>query len=98
MLTPIAVTAAVDMLNQVCVQPITPRFTTTAIALPNVNYHNQSDESEVFVPEIVRLSDVRGAVALLIEGALAAGVDADESWWQDVKVVPAEIRERLRRG
>jgi len=73
-------------------------FTTTAIALPNVNYHNQSDESAHFVPEIVRLSDLRGAVALLIEGALAAGGDVDESWWPDVRVVPAEIRTRLRRG
>ena len=73
-------------------------WTTTAIALPNVNYHNQGDESDRFVPEVVRLSDLRGAVALLHEAALAAGADADESWWPDVKTIPAEIRARMRRG
>ena len=72
-------------------------WTTTAIALPNVNYHNQDDASDRFVPEIVRLSDLRGAVALLIEAALAAGADADESWWPDVRSVPNAIRARLRR-
>jgi putative aminopeptidase FrvX len=72
-------------------------WTTTAIALPNVNYHNQDDASDRFVPEVVRLSDLRGAVALLIEAALAAGADAEESWWPDVKSVPDEIRARMRR-
>jgi putative aminopeptidase FrvX len=72
-------------------------WTTTAIALPNVNYHNQTDEHDRFVPEIVRLSDLRGAVALLVEAATAAGADEDESWWPDVRTVPAEMRERLRR-
>jgi len=72
-------------------------WTTTAIALPNVNYHNQSDEHDRFVPEIVRLSDLRGAVALLVEAAAAAGSDEDESWWPDVRKVPSEMRERMRR-
>jgi putative aminopeptidase FrvX len=72
-------------------------WTTTAIALPNVNYHNQDDASDRFVPEVVRLSDLRGAVALLVEAALAAGADAEESWWPDVKSVPDAIRARMRR-
>ena len=72
-------------------------WTTTAIALPNVNYHNQSEEHDRFVPEIVRLSDLRGAVALLVEAAAAAGSDEDESWWPDVRRVPADMRERMRR-
>ena len=71
---------------------------TTALALPNVNYHNQTEEHDRFVPEIVRLSDLRGAVALLAEAALAAGADADESWWPDVRTVPAAIRALMRRG
>ena len=68
----------------------------TAIAVPNVNYHNQSEDSRAFTPEIVRLSDLRSAVALLVEAAAAAGVDAEESWWPDVKVVPHQIRDLLR--
>jgi putative aminopeptidase FrvX len=72
-------------------------WTTTAIALPNVNYHNQSEELDRFVPEIVRLSDLRGAVALLVEAAAAAGADEDESWWPDVRQVPDDMRERMRR-
>ena len=71
-------------------------WTTTAIALPNVNYHNQSDERPSFVPEVVRLSDLRGAVALLVEAATAAGADIDESWWPDVRTVPRAIRELLK--
>jgi putative aminopeptidase FrvX len=71
-------------------------WTTTAIALPNVNYHNQTEEHDRFVPEIVRLSDLRGAVALLVEGATAAGADEDESWWPDVRNVPADMRARMR--
>jgi hypothetical protein len=35
-------------------------------------------------------------VALLVEAAAAAGVDAEESWWPDVKVVPRQIRDLLR--
>jgi putative aminopeptidase FrvX len=72
-------------------------WTTTAIALPNVNYHNQGDEHDRFVPEIVRLSDLRSAVALLVEGATAAGADEDESWWPDVRSVAPEIRARMRK-
>jgi putative aminopeptidase FrvX len=72
-------------------------WTTTAIALPNVNYHNQTEDHDRFVPEVVRLSDLRGAVALLVEAALAAGVDEDESWWPDVRSVSAGIRALMRR-
>ena len=72
-------------------------WTTTAIALPNVNYHNQSEETVRFVPEIVRVSDLRGAVALLVEAAAAAGSDTDESWWPDVRAVPPHIRDLLKR-
>lgn len=71
-------------------------WSTTGIAVPNVNYHNQGEGSHTFVPEVVRLSDLRSAVALLVEAAAAAGADADESWWPDVKVVPRSIRELLR--
>jgi len=71
-------------------------WSATAIAVPNVNYHNQGEHSKAFTPEIVRLSDLRSAVALLVEAAAAAGIDADESWWPDVKVVPRQIRELLR--
>jgi putative aminopeptidase FrvX len=72
-------------------------WTTTAIALPNVNYHNITEEHDRFVPEIVRLSDLRGAVALLVEAAAAAGSDVDESWWPDVRVVPPDMRALLKR-
>ncbi|HKY51380.1 MAG TPA: M28 family peptidase [Candidatus Limnocylindria bacterium] len=71
-------------------------WSATGIAVPNVNYHNQSDASRSFVPEVVRLSDLRSAVALLVEAAAAAGADAEEAWWPDVKVVPRNIRELLR--
>ncbi len=71
-------------------------WSATGIAVPNVNYHNQGEHSRAFTPEIVRLSDLRSAVALLVEAAAAAGVDADESWWPDVKVVPRAIRDLLR--
>jgi endoglucanase len=73
-------------------------WTATAIALPNVNYHNQRDDQDGFVPEIVNVSDLRGAVALVVEGALAAGADDDEAWWPDVRVVAQEVRARLRRS
>jgi putative aminopeptidase FrvX len=72
-------------------------WTTTAIAIPNVNYHNQPEGGDRFAPEIVRVSDIRGAVALLVEAAVAAGGDEDESWWPDVRKVPDEIRSLLRR-
>ena len=69
---------------------------TTAVAVPNVNYHNQSEHQSGFTPEVVRLSDLRSAVALLVEAAVAAGADAEESWWPDVKVVPRQLRDLLR--
>ena len=68
----------------------------TGIALPNVNYHN-AGAADRFLPEIVRLSDVRSAVALLAEAAVAAAEDAAESWWHDNRSVPDEIR-RLMDG
>jgi putative aminopeptidase FrvX len=71
-------------------------WSATGIAVPNVNYHNQGEQPHGFTPEIVRLSDLRSAVALLVEAAAAAGADAEESWWPDVKVVPRQIRELLR--
>jgi len=71
-------------------------WSATGIAVPNVNYHNQGEHSRAFTPEVVRLSDLRSAVALLVEAAAAAGVDAEESWWPDVKVVPRSIRDLLR--
>ena len=72
-------------------------WTTTAIAVPNTNYHNMSPDSDRFLPEILRLSDLRAAVALLVEAAAAAGADEDESWWPDVRQVPAQMREMLRK-
>ena len=71
-------------------------WTTTAIALPNVNYHNMADDADAFVPEIVRLSDLRSAVALLVEAAAAGAADEDESWWPDVRRVPEQIRALMR--
>ncbi len=72
-------------------------WTTTAIAVPNTSYHNMGASSDRFVPEVLRLSDVRGAVALLVEAAAAAGADEDESWWPDVRAVPSDMREMLRK-
>ena len=71
-------------------------WSATGIAVPNVNYHNQGEHGGTFTPEIVRLSDLRSAVALLIEAAAAAGTDAEESWWPEVKVVPRQLRDLLR--
>ena len=71
-------------------------WTATGIALPNVNYHNAAEDGG-FAPEIVRLGDLLSGIALGIEAALAAGDDSDESWWPDVRVTPAEIRELLMR-
>jgi len=72
-------------------------WTATAVALPNVNYHNAPDGEDRFAPEIIRLSDVLSGVALLAEAALAAGEDAGESWWPSARRVPERTRERLRR-
>jgi endoglucanase len=70
-------------------------WTATGMALPNVNYHNAAPDGG-FAPEIVRLGDLLGGIALGIEAALAAGDDAAESWWPEVRVTPDEIRDRLR--
>jgi putative aminopeptidase FrvX len=69
----------------------------TGIALPNVNYHNAAPDGG-FAPEIVRVGDLLSGIALGVEAALAAGDDTDESWWPDVRVTPAAIRDRLKRG
>lgn len=71
-------------------------WTATGMALPNVNYHNAASDGR-FAPEIVRLGDLLSGIALAVEGALAAGEDAEESWWPDVRVTPAAIRDRLTR-
>ena len=71
-------------------------WTATGIALPNVNYHNAASDGG-FAPEIVSLSDLLSGISLGIEASLAAGDDADESWWPDVRVTPDEIRDLLSR-
>ena len=71
-------------------------WTATGIALPNINYHNAADDGG-FAPEIVRLGDLLSGVLLGIEASIAAGEDADEAWWPDVRETPPEIRERLMR-
>jgi putative aminopeptidase FrvX len=71
-------------------------WTATGIALPNVNYHNAGPDGG-FAPEIVRLGDLVSGISLGVEAALAAGIDADESWWPDVQVTPTVIRDLLSR-
>ena len=71
-------------------------WTATGIALPNINYHNAAADGG-FAPEIVRLGDLLSGIALGVEAALAAGADADESWWPDVRITPTVIREWLQR-
>jgi putative aminopeptidase FrvX len=71
-------------------------WTATGMALPNVNYHNQGPDGR-FAPEIVHLSDLRSGIALAVEAAVAAGEDASESWWPDVRTVPRAIRDLLGR-
>jgi hypothetical protein len=71
-------------------------WTATGMALPNVNYHNAGSDGG-FAPEIVRLGDLLSGILLGIEASLAAGEDADESWWPDVRVTPPEIRDLLMR-
>lgn len=71
-------------------------WTATGIALPNINYHNAAPDGR-FAPEIVRLGDLLSGISLGVEAAVAAGNDADESWWPDVRVTPAVIRELLTR-
>ena len=41
--------------------------------------------------------DLLSGISLGIEASLAAGEDADESWWPDVRVTPAAIRDLLTR-
>lgn len=69
----------------------------TGIALPNTGYHNAGADDRL-VPEMIRIEDVLSGIALSAEAAVAAGEDAEESWWPDVRVVPAEIRERLAKS
>jgi endoglucanase len=68
----------------------------TGIALPNTGYHNAGADGTL-VPEMIRIEDVLSGIALSAEAAVAAGEDAEESWWPDVRVVPQEIRDRLAR-
>jgi putative aminopeptidase FrvX len=70
-------------------------WTTTAIALPNVNYHNRTDD-DGFAPEVVHVDDARSAVALLVETARAVAEDLRESWWADTGPVPPQIKDVLR--
>ncbi len=70
---------------------------TTAIALPNVNYHDRGPDDR-FAPEIVRLSDVRSGIALLVEAARAVAEDAREAWWTTAGPVPEHVREVLRQA
>jgi len=72
-------------------------FATTAMALPNVNYHNRGTDERP-APEIVRLDDLRAGVALAAEAARAAAEEARERWWDTAGPVPTEIRTMLRGG
>lgn len=72
-------------------------WSTTAMALPNVNYHNLGQDERP-APEIVRVDDLRGGVALAVEAARAVAEDARERWWDTVGPVPDEIRTILRRS
>jgi len=69
-------------------------WTTTAIAVPNVNYHNRGADDR-FAAEIVHLDDVRSAVALLVETARAVAEDAREAWWSNAGPVPDEVKKKL---
>ena len=69
----------------------------TGLALPNTGYHNAGADGRL-VPEMIRISDVLSGIALAAEATVAAGEGAEESWWPDVRVVPADIRERLARS
>ena len=71
-------------------------WTATGMALPNVNYHNAAPDGG-FAPEIVRLGDLLSGISLGVEASLAAGEDADESWWPDVRATPTAIRDLLKR-
>ena len=68
---------------------------TTAIAVPNVNYHNLGPDDR-FAPEIVRLGDLRSGVALLVEAMHALAQDARETWWAHAGPVPDDVKALLR--
>ena len=72
-------------------------WATTAIALPNVNYHDLGPDGR-FATEIVRLSDLRSGIALVVEAARALAEDARESWWASAGPVPDEVKRLLRGG
>ena len=69
----------------------------TGIALPNTGYHN-AGVGDALVPEMIRIEDLLSGIALSAEAAVAAGADAEEAWWPDVREVPEEIRARLARS
>jgi endoglucanase len=69
----------------------------TGLALPNTGYHNAGADGDL-VAEMIRVEDLVSGIALAAEAAVAAGEDANESWWPDVRVVPQEIRDRLARS
>lgn len=75
---------------------VTSGFSTTAMALPNVNYHNRGPDERP-APEIVRVDDLMSGVALAVEAARAAAANARERWWDNIGEVPDEIRTILRR-
>ncbi len=75
---------------------VTSGFSTTAMALPNVNYHNRGDDERP-APEIVRQHDLTSGVALAVEAARSISEDARERWWDRIGAVPDEIRTVLRR-
>jgi endoglucanase len=70
-------------------------WSTTAIAIPNVNYHNLGPDDR-FAPEIVRLSDLRSGVALFVEAVRAVAQDARETWWAHAGRVPDDVKALLR--
>jgi len=76
---------------------VTSGFSTTAMALPNVNYHNRGRDERP-APEIVRVDDLMSGVALAVEATHAAASGARERWWDTIGTVPDEIRTILRRG
>jgi putative aminopeptidase FrvX len=75
---------------------VTSGFATTAMALPNVNYHNRGPDERP-APEIVRVDDLVSGVALAAEAAHAAAAGTRERWWDNIGTVPDEIRTILRR-
>ena len=74
---------------------VTHGWSTTAIALPNVNYHNRGEDDR-FAPEIVRLADVQSGIALLVEAGRAVAEDAREAWWTTAGPVPDEVKALLK--